>query len=575
MCCGTLNDTFYVKAEVQLKDILNYAQAVTPEFICKLALYASKVGKMRATSALLTTLLAVRDPALFEKNAAELLDFRALRTFVKIIRSNVLGRKSFGSRLRRVINTFLENRTEYELLMGNIGNDPSLADIIKMTHPKPASQSVAQLFNWFVDSKKVTESHPLVADLNAFTRSLESTTKLSKIVAKVNAGPVKSFTKAQTDEISALLQAGSAEAAQQLTKDILDQNAHDFADLLNEYNTLKAYGDVDVTPDLPNVPFEMLKTLKLRLEHWDTVVRRMSYNQLRKSIVTIANTGVLKDPVLSGPLKSYILDRLSNLRANDANRFKPMDLVTTICTLETKRDELTANIGDITFINGVINTLAATLEFMLEKAPKLQGGLLIAVDCSGSMQQVIGGNTSSVMRLTAAAILAAGLWKANPNAVFAVYGTNIGLIDGVSPLDSLSTIVAKIKSYNHGSTNTHLVFESAEHFLKTTGSAFANIVVISDNESWSTQTGFYHGHLMTKVNSMGAEYVSRNLPVPKIFNIDVDPNAVSHVPSSKNIFNIGGMDDYVFDIIDNFAKSEVDNSKDFWVEAVHNTVIKV
>jgi len=53
---------------------------------------------------------------------------RWLRNFVQIMRSGVVGRKSLGTLPKRLIQQWLAARSDEQLFVGSIGNDPSLAE---------------------------------------------------------------------------------------------------------------------------------------------------------------------------------------------------------------------------------------------------------------------------------------------------------------------------------------------------------------------------------------------------------------------------------------------------------------
>jgi 60 kDa SS-A/Ro ribonucleoprotein len=63
-----------------------------------------------------------------------------LRTYVQIVRSGVVGRKSLGSAPKRLIRDWLARQDEEVLFSSSAGQSPSLADIVKMIHPKPGSK---------------------------------------------------------------------------------------------------------------------------------------------------------------------------------------------------------------------------------------------------------------------------------------------------------------------------------------------------------------------------------------------------------------------------------------------------
>ena len=56
------------------------------------------------------------------------------------------GRRSFGTRTKRLIEEWLATRTDDQLVRANFGQQPSLADIVKMVHPKPATESRSALY---------------------------------------------------------------------------------------------------------------------------------------------------------------------------------------------------------------------------------------------------------------------------------------------------------------------------------------------------------------------------------------------------------------------------------------------
>ncbi len=148
---GCLNSTFYVSGEEQLDRVLKLCGEVEPEFIARTALYARKKGFMKDLPALLCAVLSVRSPGLLAEIFDRVIDSpKMLRNFVQIIRSGVVGRKSLGTLPKRLILQWLEGRSDEQLFVGSVGNDPSLADVVKMVHPKPASASRQALYGYLV-----------------------------------------------------------------------------------------------------------------------------------------------------------------------------------------------------------------------------------------------------------------------------------------------------------------------------------------------------------------------------------------------------------------------------------------
>ncbi len=148
---GTFGGMFYQSPQEELEYVLDVAEAVDPRFLAQAAIYARQSGYMKDMPAVLLAILARRDPVLFRAAFARVVDNgKMLRTFVQVIRSGQTGRKSLGSAPKAMVQTWLNTASDRALLNANIGNDPSLADVIKMVHPKPASAAREALFAWIV-----------------------------------------------------------------------------------------------------------------------------------------------------------------------------------------------------------------------------------------------------------------------------------------------------------------------------------------------------------------------------------------------------------------------------------------
>ena len=170
---GCLNGTFYATAQAQLDVVLKLTEQVEPEFLAQTALYARRDGFMKDLPALLTAVLSVRSPGLMAEVFDRVIDSpKMLRNFVQIMRSGVVGRKSLGSLPKRMVRQWIEQRTDTQLFCGSVGNDPSLADIIKMVHPKPTTAQREALFGYLI-GRDVSESAlpQIVRQFEAYKRA--------------------------------------------------------------------------------------------------------------------------------------------------------------------------------------------------------------------------------------------------------------------------------------------------------------------------------------------------------------------------------------------------------------------
>lgn len=158
---GCFNSTFYVGGDEQLDAVLEIAERVSPEFIAKTAVFCRERGHMKDTPALLLAVLSRRDPALMDGVFDRVVDSpRMLRTFVQIVRSGATGRKSLGSAPKRCVRRWLNQRTDAAVFAASVGSGPSLADVVKMVHPKPTTPGRDVLYAYLMGRAVEQEALP-------------------------------------------------------------------------------------------------------------------------------------------------------------------------------------------------------------------------------------------------------------------------------------------------------------------------------------------------------------------------------------------------------------------------------
>ncbi len=135
---GCFGRTFYATEQEQLERVLRLCAGLSPEYVAQVAVYSRTQAYMKDLPALLCAWLSTKDARLHEFVFARVIDnTRMLRTYVQILRSGVVGRKSLGTAPRRLVRQWLEARDPEALFASHAGQKPSLADVIKMVHPKP------------------------------------------------------------------------------------------------------------------------------------------------------------------------------------------------------------------------------------------------------------------------------------------------------------------------------------------------------------------------------------------------------------------------------------------------------
>lgn len=171
-----LNGAYYCDEEAQLKKIVELGREVEAQYLAQVAVYARSRAYMKDMPAILCAMLAGRkETALLGKIFPRVIDNgKMLRNFCQAIRSGVFGRKSFGTAVKRMIRQWLASKTEDQLFRWSVGNDPSMADVIKMIHPKPKSPSRAALYGYLIGKEVHKEVLPgLVLAFEAYKQQKE------------------------------------------------------------------------------------------------------------------------------------------------------------------------------------------------------------------------------------------------------------------------------------------------------------------------------------------------------------------------------------------------------------------
>ena len=171
---GTFNGTYYTSDEEQLKKVLELANKVDVKFVAKLAVYAREKGLMKDMPAVLAAVIASKDSELLALIFDRVVDSpKMLRNFVQVIRSGAVGRKSFGTRVKRLIQNYLDNLTDEQLFKADVGNDPSLQDIIKLVHPKPSNKKRSTLYGYLLGKEySQRDLLPLAKEFERFKKEL-------------------------------------------------------------------------------------------------------------------------------------------------------------------------------------------------------------------------------------------------------------------------------------------------------------------------------------------------------------------------------------------------------------------
>lgn len=248
---GTFNDTFYVGAADQLKELNALLPKCDYAFIAKTAIYARQVGFMKDMPAYLAAWLFVAAKtdarAIAPAKAAFALSVdnaKQLRTFVQLLRSGQILRsdgkpnKSVASAaIKKTIQQWFYRAKWHTLINGSVGNDPSLADVLRIVHPKPRSEAQDALFSWIRGDKEG-----------------------------------------------------------------VDKTAN-YPDQLKELMAFRAG-----TGSPPNLDFRLLIGETATKETWTAVARNAGWQMLRMNLNTFQRQGVLEDPAMVDALAAKLRD---------------------------------------------------------------------------------------------------------------------------------------------------------------------------------------------------------------------------------------------------------------------------
>lgn len=145
---GFLGDTVYIEAEKQLSQFKELMERVEPEFLAKAAIYATDTAFLKDMPVLALAYLS-KHPDIFKRLFGRIItNGKQLRNFVRIIRSGAVGRKSLGTLPKKLIGEWLNTTSEAGYLNALVGNDPTLADVIKLSRPKPVTDKRNALFTY-------------------------------------------------------------------------------------------------------------------------------------------------------------------------------------------------------------------------------------------------------------------------------------------------------------------------------------------------------------------------------------------------------------------------------------------
>ena len=521
---GFFGSTYYTTATEQLEDVKKLTEGVSDEFLAKCAAYARSQGKLKDMPAYLLAVLAARHtPLWFGRAFPHVIDNgRMLRNFVQIVRSGITGRKNFGTQPRRLCEQWLNRRHPLALLRDSIGEDPSLAYVIRRLRPEPNDPARRALYGYLTgDVTKACRPRD-----RAFLDTIIARQQQFQLPYELNGDAVF----------------------------VTRYNAELLPDTIKQYEEFKRTR----TGAVPDVDFRLLDSLSLTDDEWAEVAARASWTMTIKNLNTFRRHGVLNKPAMV----ELIAERLSNKElVQKAKTFPYQILSAFLATQEPEHYQSWAFTGPDetgTTPKTIVDALEQAMEHALENVPYLDANVAICLDVSGSMNRPITGvrkgATTKMRYVDAAALFAAAFMKRSKKSIVLPFDTRCFVAEPQKNMTvmNFATQLAKL-----GGGGTQCELPLAE--MNKRGLKPDIVIFVSDNESWA-------GHYYSNTTNMMAEWakLKKRAPQAKLVCIDIAAMSTAQATSAPDRLNVGGFSDSVFDVVAEFLSGNVKN----WVAKI-------
>ena len=468
---GIFQNTFYASAKEQLDVVIDLASKVDDLFLAKLAVQARQKGFMKDSPVVLLAILSTRDIKLAESIFDKVVDNgKMLRNYVQVMRSGVTGRTSLGSGPKRLVKDWLAKKPAEFIFKNSIGNDPSMADVIKMVHPRPSSDEQKNLYAYLIGKPYNLKQLPdVVQQFEAFKRN--------------------------PSEV-----------------------------------------------EVPKISFQFLSSY-LTDDQWADIAKNCSWTQARMNLNTFERHGVFNK---SG-MKEVVADKLKDKNLIKRAKVFPYQIMSAYLATEN------SNIP-----SSVTNALQDALDVSVENIPTFDGDVVVCNDVSGSMSGNWG-RRSTVTPTQIAGLFSSAILNKNEDATLVSFDTS-ARIQKLNARDSVMTNAKKLAQHGGGTD-----CGAAIRLLNEKGIKADCIVMVSDNESWvQYKKASWRG---TSIDGEWRKF-KKNNPKAKLVLIDIDAGRTTQLADSKDVLNVGGFSDQVFNVVNAFMKGD-----GHWVKQIEDTEI--
>lgn len=496
---GTFGKTFYVSGEIQLQQVLELARKVSPLYVAQVAVYARTKGFMKDMPAFLCAHLA----SLKTPEATELLrdifprvidNGKMLRNFVQIVRSGVTGRKSFGQAVKKIILSWLEARRDDALFRDSVGESPSMADIVKMVHPKATRPQRDALYGYLLGHKGVK------------ARSTEAGTKGTYV-------------------------------------------SDDLPPIVREYEAYK----ISKSGPVPNVPFQFLTSLGLGESEWTNIAQNAGWHMTRMNLNTFQRHGVFNQSSMA----KTVANKLRDPEAIQKSKVFPYQLLSAYMNTasvptevrEGLQDALELAVANAPSLEGLKVVICPDVSgSMRNSVTGYRAGATSAVRCvdvAGLMAAVFlrQNRLSKVIPFEQDVVLKDRQGQPlslNPRDSVMTNAQKLAAIGGGG-----TSVSAPLAYLNREAAEVDLLIIVSD-----------NESWMDSNLSDRAIPGWGYQNRGTETMKQW-ELIKQRNPKAKMVCLDITPNDHTQALERDDILNVGGFSDTVFSIIASFAKGEL------------------
>ena len=297
--------------------------------------------------------------------------------------------------------------------------------------------------------------------------------------------------------------------------------------------------------DVPRVPFQMLTSLPLKPEHWDAIAKNAGYLQTLMNLNTFKRHGVFDSP----EMVRMIANRLSNRENLKKARIFPYRIMSAYVFSEGMPPE-------------ICQALHSAMEAATDNISYLGGKIVVCPDVSGSMTfsstGIRKGATSKIRCIDIAALVTSAITRKHPGTLVLPFEISVVPFSFNPKLPVLEN-AKQLSRIGGGGTNCSAPLKR----LNDDNRDVDLVIYISDNESWANS----YGWRKQRVSQSQSEWdrLKTRCPNAKMVCIDIVANHTTQVKERKDVLNIGGFSDAVFDVISLFATA---NGADHFVDTI-------